>query len=69
MPIENGTVYWRQILSFSWVTKKKKKVLSKKAKIRSEIRILTKIYPQNLDCQTELIEIGISEHGCLLLIL
>ena len=26
------------------------------------MRILTKIYQQNLDCRTESIEIGISEH-------
>ena len=27
------------------------------------MKILTKIYQQNLDCQTESREIGISEHG------
>ena len=27
------------------------------------MKILTMIYQQNLDCWTELIEIGISEHG------
>ena len=27
------------------------------------MKILTKIYQQNLNCRTELIEIGISEHG------
>ena len=27
------------------------------------MKILTKIYQQNLDCRTELIEIDISEHG------
>ena len=27
------------------------------------MKILTKIYQQNFDCRTELIKIGISEHG------
>ena len=27
------------------------------------MKILTKIYQENLDCRTESIEIGISEHG------
>ena len=31
----------------------------------SEMKILTKICQQNLDCRTELIEIGISKHGTL----
>ena len=29
------------------------------------MKILTKIYQQNLDCRTESIEIGIYEHGTL----
>ena len=29
------------------------------------MKILTKICQQNLDCRTELIEIGISKHGTL----
>ena len=38
-------------------------VLSTKDQISSEMKILTKIYQQNLDCWTESIETGISEHG------
>ena len=41
------------------------RVLSKKTKKRSEMKILTKIYQQNLDRRTESIEIGICEHGTL----
>ena len=40
-------------------------VLSKKTKKCSEMNILTKIYQQKVDCRTESIEIGFSEHGTL----
>ena len=39
-----------------WLTQTKKS---------SEMKILTKVHQQNLDCRTELIEIGISEHETL----
>ena len=39
------------------------KILSEKTKISFEMKILTQIYQQNLDCRTESIEICISEHG------
>ena len=32
-------------------------------KTSSEMKTLTKIYQQNLDCRMEFMEIGISEHG------
>ena len=61
MSIENNLVHRKQILRFfgldrrSFVKRDQKKFWNEK--------ILTKIYQQNLDCRTELIEIGISEHG------
>ena len=39
------------------------KILSEKTKISFEMKILTQIYQQNRVCQTESIEIYISEHG------
>ena len=63
MLIEDGTVYWRQILKFSWLIQTT--FYQKRPKKSSEIKILEKIYQWNHDCRTESIEIGISEHGTL----
>ena len=57
MPIETAAVYLRQILIYLWLSS------IKKAQKTSEMKILTKIYQEKLECWTESIEIGISEHG------
>ena len=41
MPIENGAVYWRQTLRFSWLTQTK--LYQKRPKKSSDKKILTKI--------------------------
>ena len=38
-------------------------VLSKKPKISSKMKLLPKIYQENLNCRTESIGTGISEYG------
>ena len=63
MSIENGTVHWRQILRFLWLTQAKfyQKDQNKFWNEKSDKNISA-----NLDYRTESIEIGIFEHGTFL---